>query len=312
MHSNAMNTGRGSLAEVLGDLLIYDADGERTQLVRPHLNTLASDPVLFVRSSAAHTLAAALRHARPDVVSAFETLINTDDRILAAGMVQRLMLYIGNVDPEIVTPVIQRMLESPDSEAREAGGVLAAFAGLEWGHSDLLTRALEGDAMTRKGVAEVCANRVDRTSNAALATTTLAALMTDDDDGVLKAVAKVAPHLRNHKLRPFVDLLTQLIDSPAYDHATPQLLLTLQHAPDKVDDLVLKAAQRFIAVFGSDAADIRTGAAGDAHYISELVVRGLAQSRDRAHRAALLDVLDSLLELGVYGVGDAIAEAERL
>ncbi len=312
MRNNAINTGRGSLTEVLGDLLVYDADGERTELVRPHLNTLASDPVLFVRSSAAHTLAAALRHARPDAVSAFKKLIDTDDRILAAGMVQRLMLYIGNVDPDVITPVVQRMLESSDGEAREAGGVLAAFAGLEWGRPDLLTKALEGDAMTRKGVAEVCANRVDRTSNESLASGTLTTLMTDQEDDVLKAVAEVAPHLRNHQLRPFAELLAALIDSPAYDHATPQLLLTLQHAPDKVDDLVLKASQRFISVFGSEAGDIRTGAAGDAHYISELVVRGLAQSRNRSHRAALLDVLDNLLEIGVYGVDEAIAKAERL
>jgi len=312
MHNNAINTGRGSLAEVLGELLLYDANGERTELVRPHLKTLASDPVLFVRSSAAHTLAAALRHARSDAVSAFEKLIDTDDRILAAGMVQRLMLYIGNVDPDVITPVIQRMLESSDGEAKEAGGILAAVAGLEWGRPDLLKKALEGDAMTRKGVAEVCATNVDRTSNAALASATLATLMTDEDDDVLKAVAEVAPHLRNHQLRPFADLLAALIDSPAYSHATPQLLLTLQHAPDRVDELVLKASQRFISFFGSEAGDIRTEAAGDAHYISELVVRGLAQSRNRGHRAALLDVLDKLLELGVYGVDHAIAEAERL
>lgn len=312
MHNNAINTGRGSLAEVLGDLLVYDADGERTELVRPHLNTLASDPVIFVRSSVAHILAAALRHARTDAVSAFEKLIDADDRLLAAGMVQRLMIYIGNVDPDLIAPVIQRMLESSDREAREAGGGLAAFAGLEWGRPDLLSKALEGDAMTRKGVAEVCADRVDRTSNAALASCALTTLMTDEDDDVLEAVAEVAANLRNHRLRPFADLLAALIDSPAYDHATPQLLLTLQQTPDKVDDLVLKASQRFISVFGGEAGDIRTGAAGDARYISELVVRGLAQSRNRDHRGALLDVLDSLLEFGVYGVDNVIADAERL
>lgn len=312
MRNNAINTGRGSLAEALGGLLVYDADGERTELVRPHLNTLASDPVLFVRSSVAHTLAAALRHARPDAVSAFKKLIDTDDRILAAGMVQRLMLYIGNVDPDVIPPILHRMLDSSDGEAREAGGALAAFAGLEWGRTYLLTKALEGDAMTRKGVAEVCANRVDRTSNAALASGTLTTLMTAEDDEVLKAVAKVAPHLRNCQLRPFADLISALIDSPAYVHATPQLLLTLQHAPDKVDDLVLNAAQRFISAFGSEAGDIRTAASADARFISELVVRGLAQSRNRSHRAALLDVLDNLMELGVYGIEDAIADAERL
>lgn len=312
MHNNGINTARGSLAETLGDLLVYDADGERTELVRPHLDALASDPVLFVRSCVAHTVSASLRHARPDAVRAFEKLIDADDRILAAVMVQRLMLYIGNVDPEVIAPVIQRMLESQDAEAREAGGALAAFAALEWSRPELMTQVLAGDAKTRKGAAEMCVNRVDRTLNAELASSTLVNLMNDDDDEVLKAAAHVAPHLRGHPLRPFNDLLTALIDSPAYDHATPQLLFTLQHAPDKIDELVLKASQRFISVFGSDASDIRTGAAGDAHYISELVVRGLAQSRSRGHRAALLDVMDTLLELGVYGVDDAIAEAERL
>ena len=312
MHNNAINTARGSLAETLGNLLVYDAEGERTEIVRPHLDTLASDPVLFVRSCVAHTVAASLRHARPDAVAAFEKLIDADDRILAAVMVQRLMLYIGNVDPEIIAPVIQRMLESRDAEAREAGGALAAFAALEWSRPDLMRQVLAGDAKTRKGAAEMCANRVDRTLNAELASSTLIDLMNDDDEEVLRAAANVAPHLRDRPLRPFAGLLTALIESPAYNHATPQLLITLQHAPDKIDELVLKASQQFISVFGSDAKDIRTGAAGDAHYISELVVRGLAQSRSRGHRAALLDVLDTLLELGVYGVDTAIAEAERL
>lgn len=312
MHNNGINTARGSLAETLGDLLVYDVDGERTEIVRPYLDTLASDPVLSVRSCVAHTLAASLRHARPDAVASFEKLIDADDRILAAVMVQRLMIYIGNVDPEIIVPVIQRMIESRDAEAREAGGALAAFAALEWSRPELMTQVLAGDAKTRKGAAEMCARRVDRTLNAELACSTLIDLMNDDDDEVLKAAANVAPHLRGHPLRPFADLLTALIESPAYDHATPQLLLTLQHAPDKIDGLVLKASQRFISVFGNDASDIRTGAAGDAHYISELVVRGLSQSRNRGHRAALLDVLDALLELGVYGVDGAIAEAERL
>lgn len=311
MRMNGMNTARGSLAETLGDLLITDSEGRRTALVAPYLGTMANDPVLSVRSCVAHTLVASLRHARPEVLTAFSTLIDADDRLLAAGFVQRLMLYIGNVNPEVIDPVIQRMLASTDAEAREAGGAIAAFAALEWDRPELMEQALSGDVHIRKGVAQVSAGRVDRTSDAELATASLIRLMNDEADEVRKAAAAVAPHLREHPLQPFVQLLTALIESPSYGHATPQLLLTLQHAPDKVDELVLKAAQRFIDVFGKDAADVRTGAAGDAHYISELVVRGLAQSRDHAHRAALLDVLDMLLELGVYGINDAIAESER-
>lgn len=62
--------------------------------------------------------------------------------------------------------------------------------------------------------------------------------------------------------------------------------------------------------FADEAGDIRTGAAGDAHCISELVVRRLAQSRNATERSELLDVLDKLLEVGVYGIGEAIASFE--
>lgn len=222
------------------------------------------------------------------------------------------MLYIGNVNPEVIDPVIQRMLSSEHEEAREAGGQLAAFAALEWERPELLGQSLDADAPIRRGAAHMCAARLVRTSNSELATSALLQLLSDGDDDVRKAAAEVAPNLREHELRPFAALLEGLIDSPSYEHATPQLLITLEHAPDKVDDLALKAARRFLTVYGEEAGDIRTSAAGDAHYISELVVRGLAQSRDRAHRTALLDVLDLLLELGVYGIGEAIADSERL
>ena len=312
MYVNAINTARGSLAEALGDILIYDADGVRTEIVRPYLQTLASDPVIFVRVCVAHTLAASLRHARPDVIEAFDKLVDAEDRILGTSMVQRLMHYIGNVDPTIIDPVMKRMLASEDTEVREAGGSLASFAALEWDRPELMTRVLAGDSKTRKGAAEVCAYRFDTSSSPALACSTLIELMNDSEDEVREAAAELAAHLRGRALQPFTDLLIALIESPAFEQAMPQLILTLQHAPDRVDELVLKTSQRFISVFANEVGDMRSGVAGDAHEISELVVRGLAQSRNKAHRAALLDVLDSLFELGAYGVDDAVAGAERL
>jgi len=308
---HAINSARGSLAETLGNLLVYDVDGSRTDLVRDRLPALAQDPVLAVRVTAAHTLAAALRHARPEAVAAFQLLIDTDDVLLATDLVQRLILYIGNVEADVAMPVVKRMIESDDPDCREAGGRLVARAGLEWGANDLLSQALGSDVRVRRGIASTCAVLVQPTENADLAKATLKQLFNDKDKDVRGNAAEVAPRLRDHPLGPFIDLLEALIDSPAYDEATPQLLISLQHAPDRVDGLVLRAARRFMDEFGADAADIRTGAAGDAHYVCELIVRGLAQSRDTAQRSELLDALDRLLELGVYGIHEAIAAYER-
>lgn len=311
LRQSGINTARGGLAQELGALLIHDADGTRTRAVSPYLVALASDPVLSVRSCIAHTIAASLRHARPTAYEAFERLIDTDDILLASDLVRKLMLYIGNADPDQIDPVIGRMLESESPEVKHAGGSMAAFAALQWERPQLMERALAGDIHVRTGTAVVCSARVDSAANSELALATLGRLMHDDDDDIREAVGEIASHLRGHNLRPFASLLSDLIASPSYVHASTQLLISLQDAPDKVDDLVDLAAHRFLDIHGSDVADIRTGAAGDARYISELVIRGLAQTRDRRRVSALLDILDRLVELGVYGVGRAIENAER-
>jgi len=311
LYENGINTTRGALAEKLGDLIIREAAGERTELVRPHLADLAADSVMSVRACVAHTIGASLRSARPDAIAAFNVLIDTDDALLATPHVARLMQAIGTINPEVIEPVITRMLGSEEADVRSVGGELAGYAALEWTLPDLLAHALTLDAEVRSGVASVCANNIDTTSNPALAIETLQRLMNDPEPEVRKAVAKVAGRLRDKALRPFATLLSDLIASPAYGESTPQLFITLLNAPDRVDDLALKAAQRFIDVFGTEATDTRTSAAGDTMYVSDLVVRGLAQSKSPAERTALLDVLDKLLEMGVYGIGEAIAASSR-
>lgn len=312
LHSNGINTARGSLAEALGNLLVHDATGERTELVRPHLQTLSSDPILFVRAEVAYTIAATLRHARPDALAAFATLIEgADDSLLAAVHTYHLIQYIGNVNPDVISPVITRMLNSTIDDVRKVGGQLATLAALQWNLPDHLTNALTLDAHVRAGVGAMCSAMFDHTSNPDLAIETLIGLMDDEEGEVRKTVARLAPRLRGKALRPFAHLLTELIVSDSYLEATPQLFLTLQHAPDRVDDLSLQAAQRFLQVHGKDAGDIRTAAAGDASYVSELVVRGLAQSRSPQERGALLDVLDQLLEIDAHGIAEAIEDARR-
>ena len=312
LHANGINTARGSLAETLGNLLVGDVTGERTKLVRPHLQTLASDPIAFVRAEVAYVITASLRHARADALAAFTTLIDgANDALLAAIHTYRLMQYIGNVNPNVISPVITRMLNSTIDDVRKVGGQLAALAALQWNLPSHLTHALTLDTHVRAGVAVMCAAIFDHTSNPGLAAETLTGLMNDEEDEVRRAVASLAPRLRGLKLRSFAGLLSNLIASDSYPESTPQLFLTLQQAPDRVDDLALKASQRFLKVYGTEAGDIRTAAAGDSFYVSELVVRGLAQSKSTEERSSLLDVLDQLLEVDAYGIAKAIDEAGR-
>jgi len=308
----AINTTRGTLAQALGDLLVYDIDGSRTELVEPILLRLANDPALSVRVSVAHTIAAAMRYAYSEALLAFKCLIKADDLLLATQSVQRLINYIGNREPILVVPIAERMLTSAQPEVREAGGQLAAFAAMEWDVAHLL-RAVQSsdDSDARMGAAGLCAYRLPCTSKIDICFSVLAASLTDSDGEVRKAAADAASALRGQRLEPFATVLRAVIASEAFEGALPQLLITLEHAPDRVDRLVLLCAQRFVDALGTDAADIRTSAAGDVTQVGELIIRGLAQSRGRNERSALLDVLDDLLRLGAYGIDELIIKSER-
>ncbi|MEV5376182.1 hypothetical protein AB0L26_09465 [Streptomyces nondiastaticus] len=307
-----INSVRGSAAESLGDLLAHDADGSRAALVVPHLRRLAADPSLPVRACVAHALHAAIRHDRPAVADAFTVLTETQDQLLASPYVSRLFVALCHGAPVANRPVMERMLRSPLAAVRQVGGAVAALAAMEWEMTDLLAKVLAGkDGAQRQGAAEVCARRLVNTGDAALAHHALVRFFHDQEKDVRKAAATVAVVLRGHRLGLFRGTVTALIDSSAFRSALPQLLITLEHAPDRVDDLVLSCVRQFLKVFGSASADLSTKAAADAHHIGELLVRAYAQAASAARRSEILDLLDQLLLVGAYGVAEAISSTDR-
>jgi hypothetical protein len=309
---NGLNSARGQSVIVLGDLLLHDADGHRTALIVPSLDQLADDPTVSVRCCVGRLLMACLRHARTEAIAAFQRLIATDDRLLATDQVLDLMIYIGLGDASVIEPVIQRMLGSTYPKVRESAGMMAAFAGLELGLGHLLTTTRDShDAITRKGAARMCARRLSLTASAPAAADALERFLGDNDDEVRKAAAEVTIHLRGRALRPFLSVLTTLIASLALSESLPQLLLTLQQAPDRIDDLVIQYARRFLDLHSAEIGNIATAAAGEARDVGQLVLRAYAQAPDRTSRATVLDLIDELLLAGAYDFAQAVNEAER-
>lgn len=308
---DGINTARGASAEMLGDLLIHDSDGHRTAMVVPALNQLAEDPSVAVRSCVAHLVAACVRHGRAEAIEAFHRLIQADDRLLSTHHVTNLIIYIGMGEPALIEPVAQRMLASGYSEVQKAGGIVAAYAGLELGLEHLLTSARSSEAAVREGAAELCAIHLPRTTNEAAAAAALQQFSNDGDEKVRQAAAKAPAALRGQRLSPFEEILVALVMSPSFTPAVPQLFITLERAPDRVESLILLAAQRFIEVNGANIGNIATGAAGDAREIGELVLRAYAQSSDAAARAVALDMVDGLLLYGAFGVDQLVEAAER-
>jgi hypothetical protein len=310
--SNGVNSARGACADLLGDILIHDFDGHRTSLVAPSLNELASDSSVAVRSCVARLISTCLAHAQPAALDAFQRLIQGDDRLLTSGYVADLIAYIALIDTTIIVPVVRRMLGSEFAEVRKTGGRLAAFMGLEVELAALMESAKTAqDPAAREGVALVCARRLPHTSNPARASTVLQELANDTNEKVREAVAGVAGAVRGQELRPFKEVLISLIDSPSFEPAVDQLLITLEHASDHIDDLIMACALRFVDVFGTDVGNLSTRAARNSDRVGRLILRAYAQARTPAGRSNALDLIDRLLMLAAYRMDELVNAAER-
>ena len=311
LHLESINTVKGSLITSLGDLLFYDTNGERTAIVKPYLVSLADDSEPNIRIAVAHLTSSCLRYARSTAYDAFECLIQTEDLVLATDKFINLMIRIGTANPERVTPIINRMLTSNNPEVKNVGGSLAAYAAIQWEQPDYMELALAGDNNVRAGIVSVCNDLLNGAKNRKVLFTTLRTLMHDGDTRIRKEIGEIPSRLRKQSLSQFKDFLKYLIESPSYIYAVRHLLLALREAPDRVDDLIDLAVHRFLNI---DRGDIAIGQANTfvgSSYVSELVVQGLAQSRDKKRTSDLLDALDQLIERGEYGVYQAIEQFER-
>lgn len=314
LRTAGINSRLGSLAEGLADLLLFDVDGTRTTAALPALEHLVAVPSQPVQSCVARLVAAVLRHDRPAATRAFDRIVaDASDQLLASTYMLNLTVRLGADDRDRFSGIVDRLSRSPREPARRQAGALAAYAAIEWSFEGPLAAlpSYATDRALRAGAAELAAHRVDGTSNRGRLEALLVPAFSDPDEAVRKEAAEVAGALRGEPLADYQDLLLALIDSPAFESALMQLLFTIEEAGDFVDRLAIRCAQRFASALGKDAADIRTSAAGEVHHIAELVVRGLAQSRDTETTDALLDVLDALLLVGAYGVERTIADFER-
>jgi hypothetical protein len=128
---------------------------------------------------------------------------------------------------------------------------------------------------------------------------------------VRDAAANVSGSLRDRDLRPHGPLLEALIASPAFTDALVQLIFTLEHATERVDELVLLTARRFLDLYSGQLDTFATAVPAHAGDIGDLVLRAHAQAQDAESRRRTLDLVDDLLEQAAYGFSTAVQGAER-
>lgn len=113
------------------------------------------------------------------------------------------------------------------------------------------------------------------------------------------------------QLGEYDTLIQQFVESRAFADNYHQLLNALEQSTAKFPEVILLACERFIEIRGTEAADIGTRHGGEVNNDIQLTMRAYQQSSDKAGTARSLDLIDRLMELGVYGIDKALENFER-
>ncbi len=113
----------------------------------------------------------------------------------------------------------------------------------------------------------MCSPWAAETAESERAAAALTVLFNDAEESVRHEAAEVAAALRGQPLAPHLDLIERLIDSPAFESACTELLITLEDATERVDGLIVATTRRFLNCYRGQLSSIATHAAADAREV---------------------------------------------
>ena len=300
-----INTTRGRAAWAVRDLVLKDA--AYVERFRGTLDRMVRDPSVAVRSCVAGTLRAVAFRDRALGLSLFLNMDMSEDRLLATPDVDRFIHENLRNSLAELRPFVERMLRSSKQELRQAGGRLACIGALHHdGAADLANEALNGDAHSRRGAAQVAAANIAHAEHRGWCQAALVRLFNDEDVEVQREAASCFRHMPDEALDRYEDLISTFCSSRAFETASFSLLRALDHSRGRLPETTCKVCEKF---FESIASDSHAGRAE--HIVPKLVFRTYQQHPDDEWTVRSLDLIDRLCLEGIFGAQDELERFER-
>jgi hypothetical protein len=308
--TNGINTARGRAAQAIAKLIYHD--GNRIPHLHPALEKMVNDPSISVRSCVAQALVAVLRHDRDLAVSLFQRLCDAEDDLLQTHYVERFLYFALQPHFQALSQILDRMVRSGRPEVATAGARLACLSSLDLEEARPIAElCLSGTEAQRVGAAQVMAANVRTATYRSFCEDALVRQFNDSQEQVRADAADCFRHFKGDELEDYGTLIEQFVGSGAFPDNYHHLLQALERTTAKIPEVTLLACERFVDVAGTEAANISTRHAGEVGTVIQLALRAYQQSSDRAGLPRSLDLIDRLMELGVYGIDRAMENFER-
>jgi hypothetical protein len=292
--------------------LLY-ADNARAAFFLPIVENMLQDATLAVRACVAEVLTALLNYDRDLSVSLFLRLCNNvDDTLFTSRHIERFLYYGSQTHFCTLRPILERELESDNVDVVNSGARLICLEALLSEEAVPLAQiCLNGNNSQRKAAAQIFAANIATASNRALCEEGLTKLFYDSTDEVSEDAASCFRLFKDDQIGDYTQLVEAFVASPTFSKKSFFLLQALKETTAKLPEITCEVCETFLEMAGSDAGDPRTGTAADANTIGELAIRVYTQSNNTDIQRRCLNILDSMLKLGTYGIYQELSHFDR-
>lgn len=305
-----LNSVRGGAAFAIGKLIFDGVD--RAKQLLPVVEAMVSDPSIAVRSWVVNALIALLNYNRDKAIDLFTRACDTEDELLQTKQVEFFLSYAIHTHFKELRPILERMLTSSLPGVVTIGARRVCLAGLL--HADALALALScisGTDAHRMGAAHILAGNIGVERARSFCSDALIRFFNDPNEEVRKWAASCFHHLEGDQLLEHVDLVEAFVESEAFASQHSALVEALGKVVAKLPDITIAVCGRVIEIAGSDTADFRTRGPLASEEVSKLLIRLYSQNANPALQSQCLDLIDRMIQIGSYGLQEAIAVFER-
>lgn len=223
-----------------------------------------------------------------------------------------LLPYILRSVPEVGHRLLYRMIVQGDPNTRAIAAWLVFWQSFQVEVFCSLADALARDGVVyRRLMADVASHAIEDAEFRYRAEIILRRSFNDDDKEVRSQAADVFRNVKPDQFDRYRELAYDFIRSSAFEAGSYGFFHALERAECKVDDIVVAATKILMEDIGKNG-----NAAGrrsmDLHQLQDIIKKEYAVSEgDPPLRAKILDLIDSMLKMELYGVDAIVGAHER-
>lgn len=172
---------------------------------------------------------------------------------------------------------------------------------------------LDGGDLYRQIAANLAAHHLAHAAYRQVAEQQLTGFFNDPLKEVRAEAAECFRELWNESIEPYRPLLLAFIQSTAFEENTFSFFHLLNDAHESVTEEVLFATERLLELAEQQDSSSLFRRYHDMNYLDDLLLKEYTATEHRpALRKQILDIIDRMLVLGLYGTDKIVQEHERM